>query len=143
MNIAVLKSYQNKTMSEYNPIVINWAGWAKRAGLSFSIVNLGVPWALRPNSPVLLRCCPKRVLFFFFTRELPHKLMWRPVFTCSLPVGAILPSCSHQLHHCMCNLENSYICMMRNCLSFRTISKKIFALLQSSIPIAWRGTFVG
>ena len=36
-------------MSEYNPIVINWAGRAKRAGLSFLIVNLGVPWALRPN----------------------------------------------------------------------------------------------
>jgi len=28
-------------MSEYNPIVINWAGRAKRAGLSFLIVNLG------------------------------------------------------------------------------------------------------
>ena len=45
----------------------------KRAGLSFLIVNLGVPWALRPNSPVLSRSCPKRVLFFFFRRELPHK----------------------------------------------------------------------
>jgi len=40
-------------------------------GLCFLIVNLGVPWALRPNSPVLLRSCPKRVLFFF-GRELPH-----------------------------------------------------------------------
>jgi len=44
----------------------------KRAGLSFLIVNLGVPWALRPNSPVLSRSCPKRVLFFF-RRELPHR----------------------------------------------------------------------
>ena len=60
-------------MSEYNPIVINWAGRAKRAGLSFFIVNLGVTWELRPNSPVLLWSCPKRVLLFFFRRELPHK----------------------------------------------------------------------
>jgi len=59
-------------MIEYNPTVINWAGRAKRAGLSFLIVNLGVPSALRPNSPVLLWSCPKRVLFFFFRRELPH-----------------------------------------------------------------------
>ena len=43
------------------------------AGLSFLIVNLGVPWALWPNSPVLLRRCPKCLLFFFFRRELPHK----------------------------------------------------------------------
>jgi len=43
----------------------------KRAGQSFLIVNLGVPWALRPNSPVLSRSCPKRVLFFF-RRELPQ-----------------------------------------------------------------------
>ena len=48
----------------------------KRAGLSFLIVNLGVPWALRPNSPVLLRSCPKRVLFFFFRRELPQALFY-------------------------------------------------------------------
>jgi len=40
----------------------------KQAGLSFLIVNLGVPWALRPNSKVLSRSCPKRVLFFFFRR---------------------------------------------------------------------------
>jgi len=44
----------------------------KRAGLSFVIINLGVPWALRPNSPVFSRSCPKRVLVFF-RRELPHK----------------------------------------------------------------------
>ena len=60
-------------MSKYNPVVINWAGRAKPVGLSFLIVNLGVPWALRPNSSVLLRSCPKRVLFLFFRRELPHK----------------------------------------------------------------------
>ena len=30
-------------MSEYNPIVINWAGRTKSAGLSFLIVNLGTP----------------------------------------------------------------------------------------------------
>jgi len=59
-------------MSEYNSVVIDWAGRAKPAGLSFLIVNLGVPWALRPNSPVLLQSYPKRVLFFFFRRELPH-----------------------------------------------------------------------
>jgi len=46
----------------------------KQAGLSFLIVNLGVPWALRPNSPVLLQSCPKRVLFFFCRRELPRLL---------------------------------------------------------------------
>ena len=45
----------------------------KRAGLSFLTANLGVAWTLRPNSPVLPRSCPKRVLFFFFRRELPHK----------------------------------------------------------------------
>jgi len=56
-------------MSEYNPIVINWTG------LSFLIVNLGVPWALRPNSPVLLRSCPKRVLFLFFRRELSNLVL--------------------------------------------------------------------
>jgi len=44
--------------------------------------------------------------------------MRRPVFTCSLPGGAILPSSSCQLRHCVCNLEKSYICMMCNCLSF-------------------------
>jgi len=38
----------------------------KRVGLSFLIVNLGVPWALRTNSPVFSWSCPKRVLFFFF-----------------------------------------------------------------------------
>jgi len=42
----------------------------KRAGRSFLIVNLGVPWALRLISPVLSRSCPKRVLFF--RRELPQ-----------------------------------------------------------------------
>ena len=58
-------------MSEYNPIVINWAGRVKRAGLSFLIVNLGVPWALRLNSPVLLRSCPK-CFVVFFRRGLQH-----------------------------------------------------------------------
>jgi len=46
----------------------------KRVGLSFLIVNLGVPCALWLNSPVLLRSCPKHVLLLFFRRELPHKL---------------------------------------------------------------------
>jgi len=58
-------------MSEYNPVVINWAGRTKSAGLSLLIVNLGVPWALRINSPVLLRSCPKCVVVFF-RRGLPH-----------------------------------------------------------------------
>jgi len=52
----------------------------KQAGLSFLIANLGVPWALRPNSPVLSRSCPKRVLFFF-RRELPQvsvRILWGP-----------------------------------------------------------------
>jgi len=44
----------------------------KSAGLSFLIVNLGVPWALRPNSPVLSRSCPKCVVVFF-KRGLQHK----------------------------------------------------------------------
>jgi len=43
----------------------------KRVGLSFLIVNLRVPWALRPNPPVFSRSCPKSVLFFF-RRELSH-----------------------------------------------------------------------
>ena len=36
-----------------------------------------MPWELRPNwnSPVLLRSCPKCVLFFFFRKELPHMLL--------------------------------------------------------------------
>jgi len=45
----------------------------KRAGLDFAIVNLGVPGSLRPNSPVLLRSCPKCVVVFF-RRGLPHEL---------------------------------------------------------------------
>jgi len=61
-------------MSEYNPIVINWAGRAKQAGLSFLIVNLSVPWTLQLKSPVLSRSCPKRVLFFF-RRELPQSAL--------------------------------------------------------------------
>jgi len=36
-------------MSEYNPIVIHWTGRAKPAGLSFLIVNLGVPWTIPIN----------------------------------------------------------------------------------------------
>ena len=48
-------------MSEYNPVVINWAGRAKPAGLSFLIVNLGVPWTLPVNQCsrgiVLNVCC--------------------------------------------------------------------------------------
>jgi len=36
-------------MSEYNIAVINWAIRAKPAGLSFLIVNLGVPWTLPTN----------------------------------------------------------------------------------------------
>jgi len=51
----------------------------KRAGLSFLIVNLGVPWALRPNSPVLSRSCPKCVVVFF-RRGLQHKS--RPLRLC-------------------------------------------------------------
>jgi len=47
-----------------------------------------------------------------------YKLKELPVFTCSLPGGAILPSSPRQLRHCVCNLEKSYICMMCNCLSF-------------------------
>jgi len=43
----------------------------KRAGLSFLIDNLGVPWALRTNSQVLLRSCPKCVVVFF-RRGLQH-----------------------------------------------------------------------
>jgi len=58
-------------MSEYNSIVTNWAGRAKRAGLSSLIVSLGVPWTLQLNSPVLLRSCPKCVVVFF-RRGLPH-----------------------------------------------------------------------
>jgi len=65
-------SYQNKTTSECNSIVTNWAGRAKRAGLSFLIVSVGVPWTLQLNSPVLLRSCPKCVVVFF-RRGLPHK----------------------------------------------------------------------
>jgi len=44
----------------------------KRTGLSFLIVNLGVPWTLRLNSPVLSQSCPKCVVVFF-RRGLPHK----------------------------------------------------------------------
>ena len=36
-------------MSEYNIVVINRAVRAKPAGLSFLIVNLGVPWTLPIN----------------------------------------------------------------------------------------------
>jgi len=37
----------------------------KRAGLSFLIVNLGVPWVLRLNSSVLSRSCSKCVVIVF------------------------------------------------------------------------------
>jgi len=50
---------------------MNRAGRAKLAGLSFLIVNLGVPGTLRLNSPVLLRGCPKCVVVLF-KRWLPH-----------------------------------------------------------------------
>ena len=63
--------YINKTMSEYNFVVINCVVRAKPAGLSFLSVNLGVPWTLRLNSPVLLRSRPKCVVVFF-RRGLPQ-----------------------------------------------------------------------
>jgi len=69
--------------------------------------------------------------------------MVQPVFTCSFPGGAILPFSPSQLCHCVCNLEKSYICMMCNCLSFRTITKSIFVPLQSSIPVARMGDVCG
>ena len=59
----------------------------KRAGLSFLIVNLGVPWALRPNSPVFSRSCPKRVLFSFFRRELSQLPLYCAVL--SSAAGAV------------------------------------------------------
>jgi len=71
LNVVLIKpsvntlSSDNKTEREFEQ---------KRAGLSFLIVNLGVPWTRRLNSPVLLRSCPKRVLFCFFRRELPQTL---------------------------------------------------------------------
>ena len=70
LNVVLIKplvdtlSSDNKTEREVEQ---------KRAGLSFLIVNLGVPCALWLNSPVLLRSCPERVLILFFRRELPHK----------------------------------------------------------------------
>jgi len=69
-----------------------------------------------------------------------YKLMGRPIFTCSLPSGAILPPSPCQLRHCVCNFEKSYICMMCNCLS---LTKNIFVPLQRSLPVATRGSFVG
>jgi len=59
-------------MSEYNFVVINWAVRAKQAGLSFLIVNLGVPWTLPINQcsrGTVLNVC----LSSSFRRELPHK----------------------------------------------------------------------
>ena len=47
-------------MSECNPTVINWAGRAKQAGLSFLIVNLGVPRTLPINQcsrGIILNVC--------------------------------------------------------------------------------------
>ena len=69
LNVGLIKPWVN-TLSSDNKTEHEVE--RKRAGLSFLIVNLGVPWALRPNSPVLSQSCPKRVLFFFFRRELPH-----------------------------------------------------------------------
>ena len=62
LNVVLIKPWVN-TLSSDNKTEREVE--RKRAGLSFLIVNLGVPWALRLNSPVLLRSCPKRVLFFF------------------------------------------------------------------------------
>ena len=76
LNVVLIKPWVN-TLSSDNKTELEVE--RKRAGLSFVIVNLGVPWALRPNSPVLSRSCPKHVLFFFFRRELPHTLnYWSP-----------------------------------------------------------------
>ena len=36
-------------MSEYIFVVINWVGREKPVGLSFLIVNLGMPWTLPIN----------------------------------------------------------------------------------------------
>jgi len=64
-----------------------------------------------------------------------NKLVGRPVFTYSLPGGVTLPSSPHQLRHCVCNIEKSYICMMCNCLSLQKISKNIFVPLQIPFPL--------
>ena len=56
INVAVLNDCINKTMSEYNPVVIIWEGRAKPAGLSFLIVNLGAPWTLPINQ------CPREIV---------------------------------------------------------------------------------
>ena len=68
--------------------------------------------------------------------------MGRPVFTCSLPGGAILPSSPPQLRHRVCNLEKSYICMMCNCLSFIKIpvmeSRDLLSVSRRvSRPVFW------
>jgi len=73
----------------------------KRVGLSFLIVNLGVPCALWLNSPVLLRSCPKHVLLLFFRRELPHKLH----FTALNWNIAIWLDTTYEIH-CMKQMEN-------------------------------------
>ena len=75
--------YQNKTMSEYNPIVINWAGRAKRAGLSFFIVNLGVPWTLPINQCsrgiVLNVCCSSSLEGNYHTLPWLGRAWYKPV----------------------------------------------------------------
>ena len=60
----------------------------KRAGLSFLIVNMGVPWALRPNSPVLLRSCPKCVVVSSLEEDCHNspKLFTRNPVVCFLEV---------------------------------------------------------
>jgi len=60
-------------MSEYNFVVINRAGQAKPASLSFLLVNLGMPWTLPTVFISALAELPKCVVVSFFRRGLPHK----------------------------------------------------------------------
>ena len=100
----------------------------KRAGLSFLIVNLGVPWALRTNSPVLSRSWPKRVLFFFYRRELPHQLNKTCVqnMSCDNFNQCVQPKAKHP-QYCFCHMRQNRHCLPLN----RTVKQHICMLLQN------------
>ena len=78
-------------MSEYNFVVINLAGRAKPTGLSFLIVNLGVPWTLPINQcsrGIVLNVCCSSSLEGNSNSMLLEHFCWRciksVIFICSV-----------------------------------------------------------
>jgi len=88
-------------MSEYNAVVINWAGRAKPAGLSFLIVNLGVPWTLPINQCsrgiVLNVCCSSSLEGNCHTsiKQTTYRWKWSRIFNVLSSCRMILQNVNH------------------------------------------------